>query len=92
MHFTDIAFPSPLRGIAVGFIEDQLGQRQPRNISLVTADGGKTWAEVKLNDTPYSLFFLDDSTGWMVTEDGIWKTEESGRTWKRISKHSSVLY
>ena len=89
MHFTDIAFPSPLRGIAVGFVEDQLGVKQPRNVSLVTADGGKTWTEVKLNDLPYSLFFLDDSSGWMVTEDGIWKTEESGRTWKRLSKHSS---
>jgi photosystem II stability/assembly factor-like uncharacterized protein len=55
---------------------------------MVTADGGDRWAEVKLDDAPYSLFFLDDSRGWMVTERGIWKTDESGRTWKRLSKHS----
>lgn len=88
LHFTDIAFPSAERGIAVGTVQDQLGVRRPRSLAVVTADGGKTWAEVKLDDAPYSLFFLDDSTGWMVTERGIWKTEESGRTWKRLSKHS----
>jgi len=88
LHFTDIAFPSPSRGIAVGTVEDQLGTRKPRHLAIVTADGGMNWAEVKLDDAPYSLFFLDDSTGWMVTERGIWKTDESGRTWKRLSKHS----
>jgi hypothetical protein len=89
MHFRDIVFPSAMRGIAVGDIEDQFGLKRPRNVSMVTADGGKTWAEVKLGDLPYSLFFLDDSSGWMVTESGIWKTEESGRSWKRLSKHSA---
>jgi hypothetical protein len=88
LHFSDLAFPSPERGIAVGSIEDQLGVHKPRNVAMVTADGGKNWAEVKLNDVPYSLFFLDDSTGWMVAEQGIWKTDESGRSWKRLSKHS----
>jgi photosystem II stability/assembly factor-like uncharacterized protein len=88
LHFTDLAFPTAERGIAVGNIEDQLGQRRPRSVAMVTADGGKKWAEVKLSDAPYSLFFLDDSNGWMVTEQGIWKTDESGRTWKRLSKHS----
>jgi photosystem II stability/assembly factor-like uncharacterized protein len=88
LHFTDLAFPSADRGIAVGNIEDQLAFRKPRHVAMVTADGGRNWAEVKLSDAPYSLFFLDDSTGWMVTEQGIWKTDESGRTWKRLSKHS----
>lgn len=88
LNLTDLAFPSAQRGIAVGAIEDQLGMRMPRNVAMVTADGGTNWAEVKLSDAPYSLFFLDDSVGWMVTEQGIWKTEESGRSWKRLSKHS----
>ena len=34
---------------------------------------------------PVSLYFLDDSVGWMVAREGIWKTEESGRTWKKLS-------
>src|SRR3954463_10107066 len=89
LQFADIAFPSALRGIAVGTIEDPLGEHTPKHVSVVTADGGKTWTQVKLNDSPYSLFFLDDSTGWMVTESGIWRTDESGRSWKRLSKHSA---
>lgn len=88
LQFADIAFPSAQRGIAVGNIQDQLGERRPRPVAMVTADGGANWAEVKLSDAPYSLFFLDDSLGWMVTEQGIWKTDESGRNWKRMSKHS----
>ncbi len=88
LRFTDIAFPSAQRGIAVGSIQDQMGLKRPRSVAMVTADGGQRWSEVKLSDTPYSLFFLDDSIGWMVTAQGIWKTDESGRTWKRMSKHS----
>jgi photosystem II stability/assembly factor-like uncharacterized protein len=88
LRFTDLAFPSADRGIAVGFIEDQRGVRSNRSVAIVTADGGKNWAQVKLDEQPFSLFFLDDSTGWMVTAQGIWKTDESGRTWKRMSKHS----
>lgn len=88
LHFTAIAFPSVARGIATGVIIDERGEKRPRNVALVTADGGSTWSEVKIDDQPVSLFFLNDSQGWMVTRGGIWKTEESGRTWKRLSKHS----
>jgi hypothetical protein len=63
-------------------------QHKVRNVAMLTADGGDTWTQVKLEEEPVSLFFLDDSAGWMVTERGIWKTEESGRTWKRLSGHS----
>ncbi len=87
LHFTAFAFPSAQRGIAAGVITDARGSHKPRNVAMITADGGDTWSQVKLEDEPYSLFFLDDSVGWMVTESGIWKTEESGRTWKRLSKH-----
>ena len=88
MHFTALAFPSANRGIATGVIVDEQGERRPRNVAMITADGGNKWTEIKLEDEPVSLFFLDDSVGWMVTQSGIWKTEESGRTWKRLSKHS----
>jgi photosystem II stability/assembly factor-like uncharacterized protein len=89
LRFTDVAFPSALRGVAVGVIQDQRGVQRNRSVAMVTADGGEHWAEVKLDDLPYSLFFLDDSTGWMVTAQGVWMTQESGRTWKRVSKHST---
>lgn len=89
LHFTALAFPSAMRGIAAGVIVDEEGKRKPRNVAVITADGGNTWSQIKLDDEPVSMFFLDDSTGWMVGQRGIWKTEESGRTWKRISRQSN---
>jgi hypothetical protein len=88
LRFTDLAFPSAQRGIAVGILGDETGRRKDRGLALVTSDGGASWAEVPLEDEPVSLFFLDNSTGWMVGRQGIWKTEESGRSWRRLSRHA----
>jgi hypothetical protein len=38
-----------------------------------------------VKERPRSLFFLNDSMGWMVTDGGIWFTEESGRGWRKLS-------
>lgn len=91
LHFVDIVFPSVQRGIAVGTVMDEAGERRPRHIAVLTADGGENWTEMKLNEAPRSLFFLNDSEGWMVTDRGISKTNESGRTWKRIYRNSKLL-
>src|SRR6187549_3741662 len=71
LHFADIAFPSATRGIAVGSIVDEVGERPPKHIGLITIDSGDHWTQVKLSDEPRSLFFLNDSIGWMVTDRGI---------------------
>jgi len=87
MMIEDLAFPSSQRGIAVGTIYNQFNpERNVRYISLLTSDGGEHWAEVPLKDHPRSLFFLNDSTGWLVTDSGLWFTEESGRSWLKISE------
>ncbi len=84
----DLAFPSPARGIAAGYtIEND----KVRPYSVVTSDGGRTWAEVKIKEPGYSLFFLDDSIGWMVTEKGLWRTYEAGRNWEKVSKERDML-
>ncbi|HML16617.1 MAG TPA: YCF48-related protein [Bryobacteraceae bacterium] len=83
----DLAFPSALRGIAVGTVHDELDPgKKPRYISLVTSDGGEHWTEAPLKDHPRSLFFLNESTGWLVTDSALWFTEESGRTWSKIGE------
>src|SRR5258708_21386901 len=84
LHITDLAFPSAKRGIAVGTIVDREG-RKPQFTSLVTSDGGENWALVPLKEFPRSIFFLDESNGWLVTSEGIWHTAEAGRSWTRIS-------
>ncbi len=87
LHFADIAFPSPERGVAVGVIIDEIDRRGYDPVSMVTNDGGQTWSRVDLDQAPVSLFFLDETLGWLVTDRGLWITEEAGRSWRRISKH-----
>ncbi len=83
LEIIDLAFPSATRGIAVGAIVDREG-RLPQFTSLVTSDGGAHWSLVPLKEFPRSIFFLDESNGWMVTGEGLWFTREAGRSWLRI--------
>src|SRR5258708_8606961 len=39
---------------------------------------------VDVKEHSISLFFLNENKGWMVTDRGIWQTEETGRSWKKI--------
>lgn len=80
----DIQTPSLRRGVAIGSIQDGKGGRKP--VAVMTSDSGAHWDVVKLEEEPVSLFFLNDSLGWMVTEKGIWKTEEGGKDWKKLPK------
>src|SRR5579883_1627414 len=82
----DLSFPSAKRGIAVGTIRDEMGQSgKEKFVAMVTSDGGEHWATEPLKDHPRSVFFLNDSLGWMVGDNGIWFTEESGHNWKKIA-------
>jgi hypothetical protein len=84
LRITDLAFPSATRGIAVGAIVDRDG-RKPQFTALVTSDAGEHWSWVPLKEFPRSLFFLDESTGWLVTSEALWFTREAGRSWTRIA-------
>src|ERR1700676_610862 len=84
LRITDLAFPSARRGVAVGAIVDREG-RKPQFTSLVTSDGGEHWSLTPLKEFPRSIFFLDESNGWMVTGESLWFTQEAGRSWTRIS-------
>jgi hypothetical protein len=102
LTLTGFAFPSAQRGMACGILEKRkynvlVGTRQVQTpVVLVTSDGGKKWSVIEVkglpdNSVPNSIFFLDDSTGWLVSDDGIWFTNESGRAWKRISSLKNLL-
>lgn len=85
----DLAFPSPTRGVAAGYLVEN-GKVRPR--ALVTSDGGKSWSFVPTKAVGIALFFLNDTVGWMVTnKGGIWRTGESGRSWRKMAKLSGVL-
>src|SRR5579871_3457235 len=85
LTFTDLVFPSAERGIAVGMISHRDDRGRPQFTALVTSDGGAKWSMVPLKEFPRSLYFLNDSVGWLVTDQGIWSTQESGRSWTRIA-------
>lgn len=82
LEFRDIQCPSAQRCIAVGVLQDE--KRRAKGTAVVTGDGGEHWSYVELKELPVSLFFLNDSLGWMATVNGVWQTDEAGRTWKKL--------
>ena len=88
-HLTITGFtcPSAKRCIAAGIIEEK---NRTRGTAVVTSDGGLHWANVDIGDPPLNLFFLNDTTGWIATNKGIWRTDESGRAWKKLASLEGV--
>ncbi|HWB84182.1 MAG TPA: YCF48-related protein [Bryobacteraceae bacterium] len=78
---TDLQFPSARRGVAVGFLEEG---RRTKPTAVVTSDGGAHWQLVPLREMPISLFFLNEDLGWLVTNKGLWVTEEAGKSWRKL--------
>ena len=81
LAFTDIACLSARHCMASGVIDS--GKRN-KGVVAVTYDGGGTWQLEDVKELPVSLFFLNENKGWMVTDRGIWETEETGGGWKKI--------
>lgn len=83
LTINDFVFPSAQYGLAVGYISE--GKRETPT-QVLTTDGGQHWSLSTLKETPVSLFFLDDRVGWMVTTKGLWRTNETGRSWTKLPK------
>lgn len=54
---------------------------------LHTTDGGTTWAKVPLgvSEAVQGVAFADATTGYVVTEAGLWRTTDGGQTWQATS-------
>jgi hypothetical protein len=85
LTINDLAFPTARRGVAVGEILDTRRDRV-QGAAVVTSDGGATWSVVRLPETGISVFFLDETTGWVVTHRRIYRTDEGGRSWRRLPR------
>ncbi|HUS05753.1 MAG TPA: YCF48-related protein [Bryobacteraceae bacterium] len=88
LTLTDLKFPSARRGVALGFLTERGGR--VRGTAVVTSDGGEHWSYVPTKEIGTSLFFLNETAGWMVTQAGIWFTDEGGRSWRRILKREGL--
>jgi len=85
----DFAFGSDRRGWALGGILDE---GRAKGAMLSTQDGGKTWQQTELRFIPNSLFVLDDSALWAVSDRGeIWSSAEGGRDWKKLTRKENAL-
>jgi hypothetical protein len=82
LDIRDLQCPSLQRCIAAGVTVEK--NDHEKGTVLVTSDGGKQWSFVEFKDRPLSMFFLNESVGWIAAEHGVWETEESGRTWKKV--------
>lgn len=87
-NIRDMAFPTAQRGIAVGAMTGSGGER---GAAVLTTDGGAHWTSVPLPAPAFSVFFLDDSLGWVVTPKGVYRTEEGGRSWRKIDAPKETL-
>ncbi|MBI2685237.1 MAG: hypothetical protein HYX27_02900 [Acidobacteria bacterium] len=83
-----IVFPSDQRGIAAGVITEK-GRQRP--VALVTSDNGKVWDVVKLKEEPLSVACFTDEVCWISTQRGVWRSDEGGREWKKISDTKGIV-
>jgi photosystem II stability/assembly factor-like uncharacterized protein len=64
-----------------------------RGIILHTNDGGKSWQE-KVVDRTEGFFdrmsFVDSQNGWLFAENNIYRTQDSGKSWKPVLKVTPV--
>jgi hypothetical protein len=87
LHLNAIGFCSSTRGVAAGVLQRE---RSLKPTVVVTSNGGKTWSMMETEEVGQSLFFLDETSGWMITKSGVWFTDECGRSWRRILKRQGL--
>jgi len=85
----DLQCPTSQHCVAAGLIDDKKGREQ--GAVVVTSDGGLHWSQSEVKERPVSLFFLNDSQGWMVTDRGLWSTVEGGRSWIKAQSRKGIL-
>lgn len=85
----DLECPTTRHCIAAGLIDDKKGHEQ--GAVVVSSDGGLHWSQYEVKERPLSLFFLNESLGWMVTDRGLWSTVEGGRSWIKVQTRKGIL-
>jgi hypothetical protein len=88
LQIRELQFLTDKRAIGIG-VRDTEDRRQGAIVE--TNDGGETWQLTPWKDIPVSLFFLNDSLGWIAGESGVWFTEEGGRSWRRLKSIKNIV-
>jgi photosystem II stability/assembly factor-like uncharacterized protein len=84
----DLQFVSPQRGVALATLRQ--GSKS-RPFVLVSSDGGEHWDRVALKEGGRSVFLLNESVGWIVTDKGLWQTRDGGLSWVKVAPARDLL-
>ena len=84
----------------IDFINDSIGFAKPYyNPLYKTIDGGISWTPVSPNINSFfydgknhSVYFFDDSNGFVVGDSVIYKTVDQGENWEKQNADSSKYY
>jgi hypothetical protein len=89
LRLIDVAFIDARRGLAIGFIDSREQERQ-RPVNLVTVDG-KTWSLFEVKRMCTDVFALPSGILFAACEDGIYRSDEMGKDWKRTARLRSIV-
>ena len=84
----DFQFVTEKHGYAAGFRESKKSPLRP--MVIMTTDGGQAWVESYPPFIPESMFFVNETTGWMSADSGIWQTTDSGTSWRKLAEVTGV--
>jgi hypothetical protein len=84
LEIRDFKCPSAEHCVAAGVID--FARRNPKNVVVLTFDGGANWSQIDLKEQPQALTFVDAQTGWLATTAGVWGTVDGGRKWAKLAK------
>jgi len=84
LEIRDFQCPTVEHCVAAGILS--FAKHDPRNVTVLTDDGGAHWSQANVKEEPLALAFLDARTGWMATAEGVWKTTDGGVKWSRLAK------
>jgi photosystem II stability/assembly factor-like uncharacterized protein len=89
-NWNEVPYPFDSDISAIFFLNANRAWASVKSGFYATADGGLNWAKVQTRlpeDLFYSIFFLDESNGWVVGRSGrMAKTADGGATWTRITR------
>jgi photosystem II stability/assembly factor-like uncharacterized protein len=82
IHFTSATTGYIMGGIRIGPLMSKV---------LKTTDGGQTWNEIYSLNSDYltDMFFLNDTHGWLSSNEKITYTTDGGQNWTTVAQSGS---
>jgi photosystem II stability/assembly factor-like uncharacterized protein len=97
LAFRNAEFPLDLPGVAYIVIGSPSTRVANATVTLkVTTDSGLSWHDTLLDFVPAKLRVVDAKSSWAIEGNSIYKTDDSGSSWKLITTldvpHSEPLH